>query len=541
MPAHAVEFFVAALVAGTALSSGWCAIDVGRRAHPRVGSIAILLGITLVGIALRYFPPPHHAMYLDEPWYAAAACSLARSGEALLCTQTWSGAACAPYGKALGWPVALAPWALLTGCSTAIGIELNRVVGSATIPLVAVVTRCAGGRRWQALAAAAVAAIHPTHVAWSVTGETNVAAAAALLAGLAGALFFLRTGARSGAGLAISALALATAIRPESLLAAAVSAAVAAAAANATLRTRLAVAGAIVIASGAAALSGLPLWSMNESISSGAFLSPANVPSAIARIAEGPSLRVHGVVLVLALIGTVAIARRQRAAATLLLITALAMAVVVLAYDRFDERMLLAATVTLLPLAAGATGYAAAGATRSAIAGVGAIGVVALLWYEPLRAIAHPPDTQVLETRIALRAGAAHTSEHALIVAAQPAVLAAAGLPAAMTTQSALGDMVRLRQAIESDQPVYFLCDMFCEPGFAGGHDADACEVVLSEFTLTPVVEESLHGRTYGLYRLSPPGNGGIAPRRCPREENPTDPADEPGKSAGSVVDGDSG
>lgn len=457
-----------------------------------------LVAVVALAAALRVvWVPAHHAMYLDEPWYAEAACAIARHGRAELCAQTWSGPSCAEYGKALGWPVAIAPAAWLFGCHTAHGIALSQLLGIATVLLVALATRAAGGRWWQAIAVAAVLAVHPTHVAWSATGETNVAAAAALLAGLCGALRFLRAGRPAGAALAVSGMALATAIRPESLVAAAIAAVVIGLGSTASPRARGLVAALVAAGAAAAAASALPLWTMNESISGGAFLAAGNVPTTLARLAAAPSLRVHGPLLALALLGAAALARRERATAALLLGVGLAMALVVLAYDRFDERMLLGATVAVLPLGAVALAWA-----RPALA-AGMVGVLVLLWLDALRGLARPPETQLLETRAAARAAAAPLSVDALVIASQPSVLGAGGV-LAMSTAEALRDRERLAAMVAAGQPVYVFRDMFCEPGFAGGAGSEDCAALLARFSMTPVAEESLNARTYGLYRLTP-------------------------------------
>jgi hypothetical protein len=510
----AMVWLVAALLVATMASGAWCAADVGRgHAQLTWPTAAALAVVAAVGIALRYLlVPPHHAMYLDEPWYAEAACHLARGGRPELCVQTWAGPQCADYGKALGWPIAIAPWAWLGGCATTIGIELNRLLGSATVLLVALAARGAGCGWWQAIAVAAILAVHPTHVGWSATGETNIAAAAALLAGTCGALRYLRRGRTAGAALAVAGLALATAVRPESLLAVLAAALVVGVGADAAPRSRLTVAALIAGAGLAAALSALPLWSMNTSISGGAFLALGNLPAALAQLAGGPAVRVHGVVLALAVAGAIGLARRQAAAAALLLGTGLAVALAVLAYDRFDQRMLLAATVVLLPL--GAAAFESAGRYRTVVAAAAVI-AVALLWLDGLRGLARPAETQWLETRAAERAAAVSLSADALIVAAQPTVLGAGGR-LAMPAGEALGDGERLAGMVAAGQPVYFFCDMFCEPGFAGGAGRDACAALFARFTLTPVVEEALHGRTYGLYRLGLLEEG-AAPPACPR------------------------
>jgi hypothetical protein len=508
--------FIAGLLVATVLSSIWCAVDVvpprvrgwwsGGR-HVTTAAVVVAVAVA-VGAVLRFvWVPAHHAMYLDEPWYAEAACNLGRLGRLVLCEETWSGALCTPYGKAWGWPVAMAPWTLLFGCDTLTGVGLNRLLGTATILLVALAARCAGARWWQCAIVAAVLAIHPIHVAWSATGETNVAAAAALLAGLCGAILYLRAQRLSGAALAVFGLGWSTALRPESMAPALVSAAVLALAVRPTRRS-LAVAAAIGIACLAAAATASQLWSMNQSISGGAFLSLRNVAANL-RDAARVTPSVHLPVLLLAVGGAVVIARSElREVAWLLLGAGLSAAVAVLAYDRFHERMLLSATVALLPL----SGFVLArprvdGPTRrmwlAPTVGAAVVCVLGLLWEQALVSAGTPPETQIVETRIASRIGRLALPAGSLIVAQQPTVLAAAGIAPVMATQRALADEARLQALLRGGQPVYFLRDMYCEPDFEGGGGAAACDRVLERFSAAAVAEERLHRRAYTLYRLS--------------------------------------
>ena len=500
-----------------------------RRTRPRDADHFAILGVALVvGVALglRFFlVPPHHVMYLDEPWYAEAACNLARRGHLVLCEETWSGSACLPYGKALGWPVFLSALTKLVGCHTTIGIEANRVLGVLTVLLVALATRCAGGRWWQGAFAAALLAVDPVHVEWSATGETNVAAAAALLAGLCGALVFVSNSRWRGAVLAVSGLALSTAIRPESLVPAMVAGAFVARAARASLARRLLVAGSIGLVGAAAALSGTRLWEMNQSISGGAFLSLGNVLVHGLLLARTEALAIHGVLLSLAVGGAVAHLRGERSSRIwLLFCCGLSAALVVLAYDRFHERMLLEATVALLPVSAFFFDWlpstAQVGRASVAVRPLGACIVSLLLlalWWHALVSVSVPPETQVLETRIASRAARVPAGADALFIAEQPTVLAAAGVARVMSTRRALSDDAQLTRALGAGQPVYFLCDMNCEQGFGGSPTPPLCRSVLERFSLLPVAEERLHGRAYVLYRVTGLTRDGSAVPTCPR------------------------
>jgi hypothetical protein len=328
---------------------------------------------------------------------------------------------------------------------------------------------------------------------------------------------YLRTGRPCGAALAVSGLALSTAIRPEAFLPGIVSAVVLALAARAGVLQRLSVSSAIAVACAGAAASGLRLWEMNESISGGAFLSSRNIGENLHAIALGETLSVHAVVLAVGLAGAgIAIARpARRGSALLLLAASVSGALVALAYDRFDGRMLLGATVGLLPLGGlvfdwGAPHAVPIGFARR-IGGRRLLGPLAAgtfvaalvpLWGRALWAASAPPETQLLETRIASRAGGLSFSADSLFVTEQPTVLAAAGLAHVMSTERALGNTEELRRRIAAGRPVYFLRDMFCEPGFRGAGARPRCAEMLELFALSPVVEETLHGRAYTLYRV---------------------------------------
>lgn len=524
--------FVAALIAATFASGAWCVAEIlpGRvrawwlTGRPVTASAVVLGAVVSVAAGLRFFlVPSHHAMYVDEPWYAEAACNLARFGRLVVCQETWSGRVCVPYAKAWGWPMLMAPWMLLVGCGTSVGIHMNQVLGSATVLLVALATRCAGGRWWQAIFAAAILAIHPVHVAWSATGETNVSAAATLLVGLCGALVYVRRGRWCGAALAVSGLGLSTAIRPESLLPALVSAVILALAARTKPGQRLLVAGAIGMVSFGAAASGLMLWTMNESISSGAFLSFGNILRNMRLITYAERPPIQGVVMLVAFAGAVVLARaHERGAAWLLLCTGVAGALGALAYDRFHERMLLGATVALLPLSGFLFDWRAPLATErrrprlGPLAAGSGVFVLVLLWAHALLSTSAAPETQVLETRIVSRLARLPFASDALFIAEQPPVVAAAGMAHVMATGQALENEAEVRRLIADGRPIYFLCDMYCEPGFQGAPTPAMCSQMLAHFALSPVAEERFNSRSYILYRTSGPARPGSPPPECP-------------------------
>lgn len=532
--------FVAALVAATGASGAWCAGEIlaghaqaWRSSGRRIAGVSVLFAAVLgVAVWLRFsVVPAHHAMYLDEQWYAEAACNLARFGRPLLCQETWSGRVCEPYEKALGWPVFLAPWALLTGCYPSVPIQINRVLGTMAVLLVAVAARLAGARWWHCAIAAAMLAIHPIHVAWSATGETTVAAAVTLLAGVCGALLYVRSGRWCGAALAISSLGLSTAIRPELLVPTLATAVIVAFTAPTALSQRLWVAGATGVVGAAAAASATQLWAMNKSMSGGAFFALNNIPGNVALLTGTESLPIHGIVVLVALAGAAVMARHQRRAASWLLIgAALTAALVVLAFDRFQQRMLLAATVCLLPLCAFAldvhSTIPTAGRWRATLPPLAAAILVVLfgwLWWDALPLASVWTEVQMLETRMTSRVARLPLAADSLVITEQPAVLAAAGITRVMATEQALQNENQLSQLVNAERTVYFLCDMYCEPGFAGAASPPLCNRMFERFALSPVAKETLNSRTYVLYRVSgPAGSSSSTSRECPTSLHPS-------------------
>jgi hypothetical protein len=261
---------------------------------------------------------------------------------------------------------------------------------------------------------------------------------------------------------------------------------------------------------------------MNEAISGGRFLAPRNILRNLALVGD-PSFAMHGMVMLLALGGSVVLVRsHERAVAWLLIGAALGSALVVLAYDRFHERMLFGATVCLLPLAGLMFDSTRPPGTRRwrrmirpLAAGV-AIALTAWLCRDALPWLPILPETQLLETRIASRIARLPLAADALFIAEQPPVLAAAGMPHVMATAQALRSEEQLWQVVNSQRPVYFLCDMFCEPDHQAASTAPMCARIFERFSLSPVAEETLNVRTYGLYRITGPAVGGAPSRRCP-------------------------
>jgi len=532
---------VALLTVATIASAIWCVREAlaarVQRPRPRgIGALADAAAFTAViaaAIGLRVFLiPPHHAMYVDEPWYAEAACNLAHVGRLELCEETWSGRTCEPYAKGSGWPTLLSPWLAMLGCSSVIGIQISRLLGVATVMLVALATRCAGGTWRQGIFAAALLALHPVHVVWSSTAETNVAHAAVWLAGLCGALWYLRSARLCAAALATAALALATTIRAESFASVVVVAASLFFLAPTARRRRLPVALTIVLGSALALMEVLPLWAMNAETSNGAFFELGNILTNLRRLHGDGTLHVHGLVALLAAAGSLvwAAARTPRLV-VMLLITAMTAALVALAYDRFHERMLLAATVTALPLCGFLLAWMPTGAhpKRARALAVGAwmalMALPLLQWRAALEAAATPAETQVLETRLAARVGQESLPADSLVIAGQPTVLGAVGVRHVMATRHALEDQAQLLRRIAAGSPVYFLCDMYCEDDLAAAASAPSCKRILQELSLEPVLEETLNRRSYVLYRLTGPAHGNPRPPGCPTRDLPVPPA----------------
>jgi hypothetical protein len=525
-------WFVAALIVGTASGIACCGVLALRGARPWacVAATVGLSALLAVAIFLRgWVVPPRHAMYLDEPWYAEAACNASRSARLELCEATWQGRHCTAYEKGIGWPLLLVPAAVWADCHPDIGIVVNQILAALTVALVMLATRLVGGRWWQGLFAAALLVAHPVHVQWSVTGESNVSAAAALLAGVCGALLSLRQGSSAAAVLAVSGFGLASAIRPENAVAAFAAAAVLARFGAGHGRR---IAFAIAVVAAAAAATALPLWSMNQEISGGAFLSPLNwLPNLRSVFAEA-GLVVQAPLAVLAIVGAAQLARRDARVAWLLIAVGIAAELVVLAYDRFHPRMLLAATAVLLPMTGlsceilmpriarisrmgpdpirairairghpGADGPPRWRSFAALIVGVLVLGGVLWSWRPALDATRYFSETQYLETEVATGVAEHDLPDDALVIAVHPTVLAAGGLPVVMSTKEALRDPAALRAAVASGRPVFFLSDMFCEPDYAGGAAAD-CRQILTQFGAKADFFVSYNVRSYSLFRL---------------------------------------
>lgn len=488
------------LILSTAAAAAWCAGDAvrrrtvdGKRARGPLYATSVL-AVVAVGALLRYdVATPHLAMYIDEPWYTEAACNLARIGRLEVCEEKWTGRSCSEFEKAPGWPALLSLWIAVRGCAMSAGIEVNQILGTATPIVVAIAATLAGADRWTAALAAFSIAIHPVHVKWSATGETNVAAAFVLLVALCGALSYVRDGRIAGAALATAAFALATSVRPESLVPALLAATVSLIAHRRDGWRRVVAPAAIATMSTIAAAGASLLWTMNEEISGGSFFAAGNV------VANATALdaTVHGVAALLATAGAAAMFRAgRRVGAAMLFGAAVAAAATAVAYDRFTERMLLTAIVSAAPLTAFA--FALCPPLPRFLAAAS----LAALWWHETPAGLEPSATQQLETRIVQAIARQTFPAEALFITAQPTVLAATGIARVMSTSEALGKPGELANLVRGGALVFYLHDMFCDELFAGGAGAPLCRRMNEEFASTPIIAEIFPPHTYVLYSL---------------------------------------
>ncbi len=492
------------VVAGAALALR--ALRAARR-HDRRASLVFAVGLVLalaVGAWLRFGVMPHRfVMYVDEPWYLEAATSLVRSGRPVLCEETWEGPQCTPYAKALGWPTLLAPIVRVTGPSDRSATGFAAALGLLAVLLAAAATRYAGGSRPAALLAAASLALEPLHVSWSATAETHAAGTAALLAGACGAL--ARPRDAWSVLLAGSGLGLAIAIRPE-LAAAAAPWAVACLRGPSQTRRRVAAlsAGAVLVAAGL--LAAAPMWSLNTRIFGGFFFQPRALPANVAALARELSGFLW-LTLGLAVCGVVALRRARRDALWICLGGAVAVALTVLCFLRFQQRMILGATVLLAPLAGLAVDLAvrrdarrAGAGWRASLALVTGAGA-AVLGVRGVNVRARDvPLSDILELRLPALA-ARVVPEGAFVVAEQPPALRATSGLRVMRTSLALEDGGARLLRSSSVAEVFFSCDMYCEPGFEGAVGGQ-CATFMRTFALAPVAEERQEGLSYGIYRV---------------------------------------
>jgi hypothetical protein len=479
---------IALLLLLTLVCGGICLVRALPANKPRAVVLLGFIAVLGIGAWLRLgLVPPHHVMYLDEPWYQEAAGSLLEKGRMELCEQTYSGEVCQPYPKSPGWPVMLSGVFLFTGVSDTAAIGFCAFLGIITILLAAACVRLAAGGWLHAFTAAVILAVFPSHVSWSATAETSVPATAALLAGLCGLLLFMRNSRLEAALLTLGGLTLCATIRPE-LLVAMIPAGV-----QMVLmkkRTGYIAAGLLGVGLLFAILSMLSMWKLNEEIYGGAFFSLGNIVKSPAALFEVPWFGVA--YLLLFVLGAAGTAVKRSRPAVLLGCAALLCIFTLLAFERFAERMMIAPAAVLIPLAV----FAGDWSKRHFpwVAGIVLIG----LSVPGLVTASRPPDTQVLQTRLSKAVADFSLPEDALIIAEYPAVLTSHRK--VMATDRALSGEL---PGLIGRRPVYFLRDMYCEEGFEGADKPIACGRILKDFELRPEVEVNAPGRVYGLYRLS--------------------------------------
>lgn len=375
---------------------------------------------------------------------------------------------------------------LFTGASDLAAIGFCAFLGMISILLAAAVARLSGGGWLHALAAAAMLAVFPSHVSWSATAETSVPAAAALLAGMCGLLLFLQNHRLESALLTLGGLTLCATVRPE-LLVAMVPAGV-----QMVLmkkRAGFVAAGLLGIGLLFAIFSMVSMWELNQEIYGGAFFSPGNIFDSPAALFEVPWF--GPVYLLIFFLGAGGIAAKRSLPAVMLFGTAFLCVFVLLAFERFAERMMIAPAAVLIPLAVFSGDWSKWRVPW--IVAILAIGISV----PGLNTASRPSDTQVLETRLSVAVARQSLEEDALIIAEYPAVLTSDHR--VMATDRALaGDL----KGLIGQRPVYFLRDMYCEEGFQGADKPIACGRILKDFRLSPAVEVKAPGRVYGLYRL---------------------------------------
>jgi hypothetical protein len=142
----------------------------------RTRTLTLLLLIFLAASALRIFVfPPHHLLYIDEPWFMETAKGMLASGKPLLNEYVDFGVQSQiVYPKSIGWPFLIAIAFRIIGISNLVAIDLSGVLGSLSVILVFALAYLLFSRADAALWSALVAALLPLHIVWSATAETTV-------------------------------------------------------------------------------------------------------------------------------------------------------------------------------------------------------------------------------------------------------------------------------------------------------------------------------------------------------------------------------
>lgn len=446
-----------------------------------------LAAITAVGAWLRFrFVPFHHAMYVDEPWYQEAARNVLAGRGLVICD-----AGCTPYIKSAGWPAILALAFKVADGSDHTAFVTSALLGVTAIPLVAFVTRAAGGSWPNALFASALLSFHPVHLQWSTTAETNVAAVTLLLCGLGGTLIYSRSSTWPALLVALGGLGSAAAVRPELWLAFAPAA---------PILLRRSISSLVVVA--VAVLSALPGFASRGAFSThtkGELFQWSNTgTNAEAWLGSALELgRLSTLILILATWGLIRCFRLGRRDAALLLGgSSILIGTFVLFYyppAGFYSRTMLGAVAPAAVLAGlyipDRRPALAAGWALVAIAAVGA-------WVWSHREDwSRVSDTQLAETKLPELAAAFTWPADASLFAVQPTVLNGLSGPRLLPMSAAQDSNLSTGRA-------YIACDMFCEPHFGGGDDKSDCTEVLRNYLLEPASVSNGPHRNYGIYRV---------------------------------------
>jgi len=124
----------------------------------------LVLGlIFMVSLWFRFvFFKPRHIAYVDEFWYMEAAKNF---------ISHWS---IGMYPESMGWPIILAVVFFLFGISNLVAIYTSALFGSLTGINIFLLGSEVYKNRWLGLGAAAIFAMIPGHMLWSVTAKMNV-------------------------------------------------------------------------------------------------------------------------------------------------------------------------------------------------------------------------------------------------------------------------------------------------------------------------------------------------------------------------------
>ena len=475
-------------IAGTA-----AAARLPRSWRATLGPLA-LLALTLLALSIRLgVVPLHHAMYLDEPWYQEAAKNVLRGRGLVTCEFDGVREVCLPYEKSAGWPALLSLAFGVCGVRESTALGTSMLLGVLATPAAAFALRAAGGGWLQALLAALILAVHPLHIVWSATAETNVAAVTFLLLGLGGVLACLRQPGLLAALVGAGGLGVAAAIRPELWLAFLPGVLLVG------MRERRS---AVVLGIGAA-LAFLPGLASRDAFlvhNRGALFawsSPGtNAWQWVSATHEGGILSA-ALVLIAAGLGIGLLARQRQGATLMLAASSTAVAAFVLVYyppAGFCSRTMLGA------VAPAALALALALRSRWLLALAG-LGVVALWpWSQDLAH--HIPDTQRIETQLPDMVHDLRLPAGSLVLAEWPTVLRASNDLPVMSISRALGSEGHTLDRLLLGRPVFLACDMFCEPGFGGSEEPPACPRLLRDFALEPQRTVGGPHRNYGLFRI---------------------------------------